>query len=73
MKTSGIYVHKDNVFCTIYIDILKTIAKNFSWTVSMNNPQTLTRKTAFQKSQKDIASGRINSYKNSDELFKKLF
>jgi len=55
------------------MDIFKTIAKKFSWTVSVSNSQNLTRKTAFQKSQDDIIAGRVNSYKNSDELFEKLF
>jgi len=58
---------------TADIDIFKTIAKKFKWTISTSSSQTLTRKTAFQKSQEDIVSGRINSYKNSDELFKKIF
>lgn len=63
---------------TIYIpsvdmDIFKTIAKKFGWKMSIESQKAAKSKTAFQKSQEDITAGRINTYKNSDELFEKLF
>ena len=51
------------------IDVFKVIAEKFGWKTSVYEKQ---EKTSFQKSQEDIKAGRINTYKNSDELFKKL-
>lgn len=52
------------------MDVFKTIAKKFNWKISEKKAQPT---TGFQKSQEDIKAGRVNTYKNSDELFKKLF
>jgi len=51
------------------MDVFNVIAEKFGWKASIYEKQ---EKTSFQKSQEDIKAGRINTYKNSDELFKKL-
>ena len=57
---------------SVEMDIFKTIADKFRWNISVNETETPKRKTGFQMSQEDIKAGRINTYKNADELFKKL-
>ena len=56
----------------VEMDIFKTIANKFSWKISSSEAPDKCKKTAFQKSQEDIKAGRINTYKNSNELFEKL-
>jgi len=62
---------------TVYVplvemDIFKTIVDKFRWKMSINDVCISKTKTAFQRSQEDIKAGRVNTYKNSNELFKKL-
>ena len=54
------------------MDIFKTIANKFSWKIAASEAPVKRKKPAFQKSQEDIKAGRINTYKNSNELFEKL-
>jgi len=56
----------------VEMDIFKAIANKFSWIISASEVPDKRKKTAFQKSQEDIKAGRINTYENSNELFKKL-
>jgi len=58
---------------SVEMDIFKTIVDRFRWKISTSDVAHISkRKTAFQMSQEDIKAGRVNSYKNSNELFKKL-
>ena len=57
---------------SVDMDIFKIIVDKFRWKISTNSPQISKRKTAFQMSQEDIKAGRVNTYENSNELFKKL-
>jgi len=55
------------------MDIFRIIAEKFGWKTSANvDLPKKQRKTFFEKSQEDIKAGRINTYRDSDELFKKL-
>jgi len=54
------------------MDVFNTIADKFGWKIPTSAPLGNEKKTAFEKSQEDIAAGRVNTYASSEELFKKL-
>jgi hypothetical protein len=55
------------------MDVFNTIAKKFGWKTFIEKPKIKRqRSTSFKKSQEDIIAGRINTYRNSDEMFTKL-
>ena len=58
---------------SVDMKIFKTIAEKFGWKTCIENSKAKKQiKTSFEKSQEDIKAGRVNTYKNSDEMFKKL-
>ena len=58
---------------SIDMDIFNIIARKFGWTTCIEESKVKKHvKTPFEKSQEDIKAGRVNTYRNSDEMFKIL-